>query len=129
MLTYGTMYAFCHPSGVAEPCISTAKPSQALWREPLRGGYQLGRIYMQLWCKSLCRTDPELCPPLFMCQVSVQMFSNNDIKIADKICDPNIKVHNLLTSDQTDGLDSWKESLASIFKGVHLFHQAAATDT
>ena len=48
MLTYGTMYAFCQPSGVAEPSIGTAKPSQALWREPLRGGYQLGPIYMQL---------------------------------------------------------------------------------
>ena len=46
------------------------------------------------------------------------MFCNNDVKIADKICDPKIKVHNLLTSDETDGLDSWKDSLAKIFKGA-----------
>ena len=49
----------------------------------------------------------------------LQMFTNNDVNLADKICDPNIKVHNLLTSDQTDGVDSWKKSLASIFKGAN----------
>ena len=45
------------------------------------------------------------------------MFCDNDISKAEKICDPNVKVHNLLVSDQTDGLDAWKKSLAGIFKG------------
>lgn len=45
------------------------------------------------------------------------MFCENDVSKAEKICDPNVKVHNLLTSDETKGLDNWKKGLAEIFKG------------
>ena len=47
------------------------------------------------------------------------MFTTNDVNLADKICDPKIQVHNLLTSDQTDGVEAWKKSLAGIFKGEY----------
>jgi hypothetical protein len=53
------------------------------------------------------------------------MFCDNDISKAEKICDPNIKVHQLLVSQQTDGLDAWKESLAGIFKGISSFYEAS----
>lgn len=48
------------------------------------------------------------------------MFCENDVSKAEKICDPNVKVHNLLVSDETDGLDSWKKGLANLFKGESL---------
>lgn len=47
----------------------------------------------------------------------MQIFSTNDVSKAEEICDPNIKVHNLLVSDETVGLDAWKDSLKNIFKG------------
>lgn len=49
------------------------------------------------------------------------MFCDNDLSKADKICDPDIKVHNLLVSEQTDGLDAWKKNLGEIFKGILTF--------
>lgn len=44
-----------------------------------------------------------------------QMFCKNDVSLAEKICDPNIKVHNLLLSQETSGLDDFKKSLSDIF--------------
>ena len=48
---------------------------------------------------------------------SVQMFCTNDVSVAEKICDPDIKVHTLLVSQETQGLGDFKKSLASIFEG------------
>lgn len=45
-----------------------------------------------------------------------KLFCTNEVSIADKICSPDIKVHNLLVSEQTTGLDAWKSSLAGMFK-------------
>ena len=47
------------------------------------------------------------------------MFCTNDVSVAEKICDPNIKVHNLLLSQETDGLEDFKKSLADLFSGGH----------
>ena len=46
-----------------------------------------------------------------------QMFCTNDVSVAEKICDPKIKVHNLLLSQETDGIEDFKKSLADIFSG------------
>ena len=46
------------------------------------------------------------------------MFCTNDVSVAEKICDPKIKVHNLLLSQETDGIEDFKKSLADIFKGM-----------
>ena len=51
------------------------------------------------------------------CQMCVQMFCTNDVSVAEKICDPNIKVHNLLLSQETEGLADFKKDLAGIFEG------------
>lgn len=45
------------------------------------------------------------------------MFCTNDVSVAEKICDPKIKVHNLLLSQETDGIEDFKKSLADIFSG------------
>jgi hypothetical protein len=45
-----------------------------------------------------------------------KLFCTNEVAIADKICSPSIKVHNLLVSQETDGLQAWKDSLAAMFK-------------
>jgi ketosteroid isomerase-like protein len=59
-----------------------------------------------------------------------KIFSTNDVSKAEEICDPNIKVHNLLVSDETVGLDAWKDSLKNIFKDwecTNNDHQIAVT--
>lgn len=45
-----------------------------------------------------------------------QQFTQNDISNAERILDPNVKIHQLLTSDETNGLEDWKKGLANIFK-------------
>ena len=45
------------------------------------------------------------------------MFCTNDVSVAEKICDPKIKVHNLLLSQETDGIEDFKKSLKDIFSG------------
>lgn len=45
-----------------------------------------------------------------------KIFCTNEVALAEKICSPDIKVHNLLVSEQTTGLDAWKKSLAGMFK-------------
>lgn len=45
------------------------------------------------------------------------MFCTNDVSVAEKICDPDIKVHTLLVSQETKGLGEFKKSLARIFEG------------
>lgn len=47
-----------------------------------------------------------------------QVFAHNDSEKVGEVVDPNIKVHNLLTSDQITGVDSYKNLLKSIFNGT-----------
>ena len=48
------------------------------------------------------------------------MFTDNDVSKAEEICDPNVKVHNLLVSQESTGLDAWKGQLSKIFESAHL---------
>ena len=50
------------------------------------------------------------------------MFTDNDVSKAEEICDPNVKVHNLLVSSESQSLEEWKKSLSHIFKGNLLLH-------
>ena len=52
----------------------------------------------------------------------MQMFTDNDVSKAEEICDPNVKVHNLLVSSESQSLEEWKKSLSHIFKGNPLLH-------
>lgn len=51
------------------------------------------------------------------------MFTEGDVSKADEVCDPNVKVHSLLVSSETKGLDAWKNSLKGIFDGKHFGFQ------
>jgi len=46
-----------------------------------------------------------------------RIFCTNEVALAEEICSPDVKVHNLLVSEQTTGLDAWKQSLSGMFKG------------
>ena len=53
----------------------------------------------------------------------MQMFTDNDVSKAEEICDPDVKVHNILVSSESQSLEEWKKSLSHIFKGNLFLHE------
>lgn len=48
----------------------------------------------------------------------LQIFTDKDLSVVDKICDPNIKVHTLLLSQELDGVDAFKKDLEGLYEGA-----------